>query len=78
MLRHVVVERQQRASSLAAVVARASKLIESAQARWHELKAPHLDALLRAGATFINGNLVERSTNREPTSKSRDTLIHRS
>jgi hypothetical protein len=38
----------------------AFKLIESAQDRWRAVNAPHLVALVRAGATFINGQLVER------------------
>ena len=38
----------------------AVKLIESAQDRWRAVSAPHLVALVRAGATFINGKLVER------------------
>jgi hypothetical protein len=38
----------------------AFKLIESAQQRWRCVNAPHLVPLVRAGATFINGNLVER------------------
>lgn len=38
----------------------AFKLIESAQARWRAVNAPHLVALVRAGATFKNGVLVER------------------
>ena len=38
----------------------AFKLIESAQDRWRAVNAPHLVALVRAGATFINGHLVER------------------
>jgi hypothetical protein len=33
----------------------AFKLIESAQDRWRCVNAPHLLALVRAGATFING-----------------------
>jgi transposase-like protein len=36
------------------------KLIESAQNRWRAVNAPHLVALVRNGATFINGKLVER------------------
>ena len=35
-------------------------LIESAQRRWRAVTAPHLVALVRAGATFKNGILVER------------------
>jgi putative transposase len=38
----------------------AFKLIESAQVRWQAVKAPHLVALVRAGAGFENGKLVER------------------
>jgi putative transposase len=38
----------------------AFKLIESAQDRWRAVNAPHLVALVRAGATFVNGKLVER------------------
>jgi len=38
----------------------AFKLIESAQDRWRAVNAPHLVALVRTGATFINGKLVER------------------
>ncbi len=47
--------------SRAAGLAMAFKLIESAQDRWRCVNAPHLVALVRAGATFINGKLVERS-----------------
>jgi len=39
----------------------AYKLIESAQTRWRALNAPHLVALVRAGATFEKGVMVERS-----------------
>ncbi len=46
--------------SRAAGVAMAFKLIESAQARWRTVNAPHLVALVRAGARFENGKLVER------------------
>jgi transposase-like protein len=46
--------------SRAAGVAMAFKLIESAQARWRAVNAPHLVALVRAGARFQNGKLVER------------------
>jgi len=38
----------------------AFKLIESAQRRWRMVNAPHLVALVRAGATFVNGKLAER------------------
>jgi hypothetical protein len=46
--------------SRAAGVAMAFKLIESAQARWRTVNAPHLVALVRAGAKFERGQLVER------------------
>jgi len=46
--------------SRAAGVGMAFKLIESAQARWRAVNAPHLVALVRAGAKFENGKLIER------------------
>jgi putative transposase len=46
--------------SRAAGIAMAFKLMESAQARWRAVNAPHLVALVRAGAQFKNGKLVER------------------
>ena len=46
--------------SRAAGVAMAFKLIESAQTRWRAVNAPHLVALVRAGAEFKNGKLIER------------------
>jgi transposase-like protein len=46
--------------SKTAALAMAFKLIESAQRRWRMVNAPHLVALVRAGATFVNGKLVER------------------
>ncbi len=41
-------------------MAMAFKLIESAQARWRAVNAPHLVALVRAGATSEKDVLVER------------------
>jgi putative transposase len=38
------------------------KLIESAQDRWRAVNAPHLVALVRAGARFERGIPVERDT----------------
>jgi hypothetical protein len=38
----------------------AFKLIESAQDRWRAVNALHLVALVRAGARFEGGQLVER------------------
>ena len=46
--------------SRAAGLAMAFKLIESAQTRWRAVNGAHLVALVRAGATFVNGKLVER------------------
>jgi putative transposase len=46
--------------SRAAGLAMAFKLIASAQARWRAVNAPHLVALVRAGAKFERGLLVER------------------
>jgi transposase-like protein len=46
--------------SKAAGLAMAFKLIESAPARWRAVNAPHLVALVRAGARFERGVLVER------------------
>jgi hypothetical protein len=37
----------------------AFKPVESAQSRRRVVNAPHLVALARAGATFINGKLIE-------------------
>ncbi|MFL6072057.1 MAG: IS256 family transposase [Mycobacteriales bacterium] len=51
------------AGSRAAALAMTFKLIESAQERWRAVNAPHLVALVRAGARFEHGLLVER----EPT-----------
>ena len=46
--------------SRAAGIAMAYKLIEAAQSRWRAVNAPHLVALVRAGAKFENGKLIER------------------
>src|SRR5215217_1503997 len=46
--------------SRAAGLAMAFKLIQAAQDRWRAVNAPHLVALVRAGAMFVNGKLVER------------------
>ena len=46
--------------SRAAGLAMAFKLIESAQDRWRTVNAPHLAALVRAGARFEGGQFVER------------------
>jgi transposase-like protein len=46
--------------SRAAGLAMAFKLIEAAQDRWRAASAPHLVALVRAGAVFRDGVLAER------------------
>jgi len=46
--------------SRAAGLAMAFKLIESAQERWRAVNSPHLVALVRAGATFEKGVLIQR------------------
>jgi transposase-like protein len=48
------------AGSRAAALAMTFKLIESAQERWRAVNAPHLVALVRAGARFEKGVLVDR------------------
>jgi transposase-like protein len=52
--------------SRVAGVAMAFKLIESAQARWRAVNAPHLVALVRAGAVFHKGKLLERPVDITP------------
>ncbi len=49
------------AGSRRAGLAMAFKLIQTAQDRWRRVNAPHLVALVRAGAVFIDGQLQERS-----------------
>jgi hypothetical protein len=44
----------------------AYKLIEAAQTRWRAVNAPHLVALVRAGAVFHKGKLLERPTDITP------------
>src|SRR6478672_11598118 len=41
-------------------LAMAFKLIEAAQDRWRAVNGPHLAALIRAGARFEKGVIVER------------------
>ena len=47
------------AVSAGLVLAMAFKLIEAAQSRWRAVNAPHLVALVRAGAKFENGKLSD-------------------
>jgi transposase-like protein len=53
--------------SKAAGIAMAFKLIQAAQDRWRAVNAPHLVALVRAGAHFERGKLVERDPAPEAT-----------
>ena len=48
------------AGSRAAGIAMSFKLLESAQRRWRTVNGAHLVPLVRAGAIFRNGQLVER------------------
>jgi transposase-like protein len=57
--------------SRAAGLAMAFKLIQAAQDRWRAVNAPHLVALVRAGAVFEAGKLVERPDG--PTPQQPDT-----
>src|SRR5947209_7338926 len=52
------------AGSRTAGLAMAYKLLDAAQARWRCVNAPHLVALVRAGATFVDGVKVEREDRR--------------
>ncbi len=52
------------AGSRAAGLAMAYKLLAAAQARWRSVNAPHLVALVRAGATFVDGFHIEREDQR--------------
>jgi transposase-like protein len=59
--------------SRAAGLAMSFKLIMAAQDRWRAVNAPHLVALVRAGATFVNGKLAEREDDRPPAAPSVET-----
>ncbi len=54
------------AGSPAAALAMVFKLVESAQARWRAITGAHLVPLVRAGARFENGVLVERERRLPP------------
>lgn len=41
------------------------KLMEAAEGRWRRLTGAHLVALVRAGARFVNGELVEGSSEKD-------------
>ena len=52
------------AGSREAGLTMAYKLLDAAQARWRSVNAPHLVALVRAGATFVDGIKLEREDQR--------------
>ena len=51
--------------SKAAGLAMAYKLLDAAQARWRKVNAPELVALVRAGAVFHEGKLIENNTTKQ-------------
>ena len=51
----------------------ACKLIDAAQARWRAVNAPHLVVLVRAGAIFHKGKLLERPTEITPPQPAEST-----
>ncbi len=55
--------------SRAAGLAMSFKLIEAAQRRWRTVNAPHLVALVRAGATFKDGKHVKDKPGETPTTE---------
>jgi len=64
--------------SRAAGIAMSYKLIDAAQARWRAVNAPHLVALVRAGAVFHKGKLLERPTGitaAEPDAETAETEV---
>ena len=56
------------AGSRKAGLAMAYKLLDAAQARWRRINGHELVPLVRAGATFIDGKLQERSKSKTDTS----------
>jgi len=55
-----------------------AELIESVQSRWRAVNAPHLVAIVRDGAHFHKGELVERPDKSGGIDKPRDTPIDKS
>jgi len=52
------------AGSRSAGLAMAYKLLDAAQARWRCINAPHQVALVRVGATYVDGIIIEREDQR--------------
>ena len=61
--------------SKAAGIAMAVKLTEAAQERWRAASAPHLVALVRAGARFECGKLAERDPGLQATQAAGDIPV---
>jgi putative transposase len=59
--------------SRTAGIAMSYKLIDAAQARWRAVNAPHLVALVRAGAVFHKGRLLERPVDITPADTGKST-----
>ncbi len=51
----------------------AYQLIEAAQTRWRKVDAPELAALVRAGALFHKGKLLERPPRHNPATPAETT-----
>jgi putative transposase len=47
----------------------AFKLIQAAEERWRAVNTPHLVALVRAGAVFEKGKLIERPVDSSATKR---------
>jgi len=59
--------------SCAAGLAMAYNLIEAVQTRWRAVNAPHLVALVRSGAVFHKGKLLERPVDITPAQPDQST-----
>ncbi len=62
-----------RPGSRAAGIAMAYKLIDATQARWRAVNASHLVALVRVGAVFHKGKLLERPVDITPPQPAEST-----
>ncbi len=60
----LVAQKTKGGGSRGAGLAMAHELLEAAQDRWRCVNAPQLVALVRAGATFVDGVEVEREDRR--------------
>jgi len=63
--------------SKAAGIAMAFEPFEAARERWRAVSAPHLVALVRAGARFERGKLAERDPALQATQAADDTSVSR-